>query len=122
MLYSVGGYVRENMRISREAPPLQWKRLHTALITLVSLAHTRGAINGQGAQGTTTWWDDLLFLVSVLNGDWTSKYLIHHCNGCCTSPTDTYMKIVAVVSRIKLRCRPGVPALSRWQTMGPSLD
>jgi hypothetical protein len=66
-------------------------------------------------------------LLAIFNGgmqQWCSKKgLAHYCPGrtCCTSWAESKRKMTEAIIQVLLRHRPGVPALARWTTIGPSL-
>ena len=85
MMYSAPELVK-GFTISIEPPDAKWPRIHKAFILLVSLLHKGSTVYTAYVGPKATWWTDLLFLISVLNGNWLSATLIHHCRGCSLPP------------------------------------
>ena len=62
------------------------------------------------------------WLLTIFNGNWRSKRLVHHCSilcDCgCSDPQEVRFRAVAIYTGFVLGSRPPIPALSKWCKCG----
>ena len=133
ILFSIAASISGSVEVKQGPPPPDCGHVIMEIFEFCRFKHKRGAIHKacweEGVftkENPHTWWVDLLFVASVLNGEWweqccTGKF-VHYCNGCCVDKAHTVRKIVICFLRCFFRSKPGIPALSRWLTMGKALD
>lgn len=65
---------------------------------------------------------DCVNIFGMWNGPLWSPTPVHECRGCCSGPAEAKKKMCQVARALLFRRRPQVPALNKWNKLGPVLD
>lgn len=109
LLRSVKYMMRKNFRV-RYTPPDETHRAHATQIMNNSYW-----VDVEGEYDSQSRIDKGKQLLHMLNGDWKSTKIVHHCTaGCCLDNEDAFRKSWAAVRATVFAERPGTPAMNKW--------
>lgn len=101
--------MRKNFRV-RYTPPDETHRAHATQIMNNSYW-----VDVEGEYDSQSRIDKGKQLLHMLNGDWKSTKIVHHCTaGCCLDNEDAFRKSWAAVRATVFAERPGTPAMNKW--------
>ncbi len=106
-----------------------WIKARIAIKGLVAAKHTKGVVFREFVGDKPTWPTDLDWCFDmVFNASLMMRAdgkFLHACtdDDCCPEGIESLRrKMLVVMLRIILRCRPMIPMLSRWGLTGPTTD